>query len=162
MDSSGTIKDTDYNNCCTGPPFCSEMSNLCITHNGYADIEQRSSTARCATQDCDNDLDLQACCSEWNCRVPTSQEAPGYQVTLPGTSGIPSEVPYSQVNQLNIQCSSEYIPSGSSDPSASVCSGNGLNIQLSGCTTGWCSRSYISRRRRSRGMVCWGWRNGPK
>ena len=132
---SGTIKEADYNNCCTGPPFCSGRANLC-GGQGYSFTGQVSSTARCATLNCDSASDFQACCSEWNCRVPTLDENPGYQVTLSELAERPSEVLYSRVDELGIQCSYGYMSSGSSVPSASVCSGDGLNIQLSGCTTG--------------------------
>jgi hypothetical protein len=135
IDDSGTIKEADYNNCCTGPPFCSERQSIC-NGQGFSPSEQASATARCDTQNCNSHSDKTACCSEWNCIVPPLNENPGYQVTSPGIDGRPSEVLYSQVGDLSIQCSDGYMTAGSSVPSASVCSGDGLNIQLSGCTTG--------------------------
>ena len=135
---SGIIKEADYNNCCTGPPFCRDRANLC-SEPGFSPSEQDSATTRCDTQTCDSPSDKTACCSEWNCRVPTLNENPGYQVTLSGLAERPSEVLYSQVDELDIKCSDGYMTSGSSGspvPSASVCSGDELNIQLSGCTTG--------------------------
>jgi hypothetical protein len=130
---SGTIKEADYNNCCTGPPFCSERDSVCNEPGFYPG--EHWATARCDTQNCDSPSDKTACCSEWNCRVPTLIDNPGYQVISPGI-GRPSEVLYSQVDDLSILCSDGYMPSGSSVPPASVCSADGLNIQLSGCTTG--------------------------